>query len=190
VKKFARIACAGLLAALAAPACHRDIGDDCQTSVDCDPNGTRACDLSQPGGYCTIIGCDERSCPSSSACIRSFPVQYLSTPCNPTCEDVGPCQLGPCDADAGAPDGGNCLPPCPAGCAAGSTNDCTADQLCLDVGVCAQRSFEQRACAKTCSDNGDCRGGYECRLAGTHGSMLLSVHPGDTAHFCAPQASP
>jgi hypothetical protein len=168
---FARIAFAGLLAALASPACHRDIGDDCQTSVDCDPNGTRACDLSQPGGYCTILGCDEKSCPSGSVCIRSFPVQFLSTPCNPVCEDLPDCQPGSC----------------PAACPTGPTNDCAASELCLDVGVCAQRSFEQRACVKTCNDNGDCRGGYECRLAGTHGSMLLSVHPGDTAHFCAPR---
>ena len=48
------------LAMLLASACGRDIGDECQTSVDCDPNGTRACDLSQPGGYCTVLGCDEQ----------------------------------------------------------------------------------------------------------------------------------
>ena len=34
------------------------MGDSCQTSTDCDPNGNRVCDLSQPGGYCTILGCD------------------------------------------------------------------------------------------------------------------------------------
>ena len=28
----------------------------CKSSVDCDPNGTRSCDLSQPDGYCTIAG--------------------------------------------------------------------------------------------------------------------------------------
>jgi hypothetical protein len=43
-----------------------------------------------------------------------------------------------------------------------------------------------RNCAKTCSSNDDCRGGYECRGAGTPGSMLLSATPGATAAFCAP----
>ena len=37
--------------ALCAVGCGHDIGDECQTSIDCDPNGTRSCDLSQPGGY-------------------------------------------------------------------------------------------------------------------------------------------
>src|SRR5206468_3062532 len=87
---------AGLLGAVAliATACGRDIGDDCQTSVDCDPNGNRACDLSQPGGYCTVQGCNETSCPSSASCIRFFPAQYLSqmcnVACNPTCTPCAP----------------------------------------------------------------------------------------------------
>jgi hypothetical protein len=67
------------------------------------------------------------------------------------------------------------------------TNDCLSDEVCLDVGLCAKRSYEQRACAKTCGGNDDCRGGYECRLAGTAGSMLLSADPNAMAHFCAPK---
>lgn len=92
-----------LLALLVAPslllgACGHDIGDDCKTSADCDPNGTRACDLSQPGGYCTINGCDAKSCPSGSACIRVFPQEmFLSKSC-----DEG------CDADELCLDSGKC----------------------------------------------------------------------------------
>ena len=63
--------------ALGGGACSHDIGDGCQTSVDCDPSGTRSCDLSQPGGYCTINGCDETTCPSGATCVRYFPEALL-----------------------------------------------------------------------------------------------------------------
>lgn len=151
----------GLGLALAS-GCGRNIGDECRTSADCDPNGTRACDLSQPGGYCTVVGCDESSCPEDSACLRYFPEKYLSEMpvCDPKCEDVCP-GVDACKA---------------------------SDELCLDSGKCARRSFEQRSCAKTCSGNDDCRGGYECRQSGTRGSMLLSSTPMATTGFCAPQA--
>ncbi len=68
-------------------ACKRQIGDDCKTASDCDPSGSRACDLSQPGGYCTIQGCNETTCPSEATCIRYFPAQFLTKPCNPAAED-------------------------------------------------------------------------------------------------------
>jgi len=179
----ARVVLASLVFVLCAAAagCGHDIGDNCLTSTDCDPSGTRSCDLSQPGGYCTIVGCDEVSCPSGSDCIRYFPEQYLSKPCDATCEDLV------CDActDPSAPKDPNL--PCngPDGT---SKDQCLSDELCLNSGLCAKRSYEQRACAKTCGSNGDCRGGYECRPAGTQGSMLLAQNPGATASFCAPMA--
>ena len=70
--------------ATVASGCARKIGDECTTAADCNPNGTRSCDSSQPGGYCTIQGCDETSCPDEAACIRYFPAQYLTKPCDPT----------------------------------------------------------------------------------------------------------
>ena len=48
-----------LLLVCLAPACGKEIGDSCSTNVDCAQDGTRDCDLSQPGGYCTVNGCDE-----------------------------------------------------------------------------------------------------------------------------------
>jgi hypothetical protein len=150
----------GLGALLVAGGCARKIGDGCSTSTDCDPNGNRICDLSQPGGYCTLDGCDDKSCPEDSICIRTFPEQYLSRPCDPKCEDVD------------CPDGTR-------------TNDCTDDEICLDSGVCARQAFERRYCAHACSDNGDCRGGYACRLGGTRGNMTLLTPPNPTARFCA-----
>jgi hypothetical protein len=149
--------------ALVVAGCSHDIGDNCMTSVDCDPTGTRSCDLSQPGGYCTIAGCDETSCPSGSTCVRTFPpLAYLTKMCNPQCEDL------------------DCAPPMK------RTDDCLADEICLDAGYCVKQSYEQRYCAKVCSSNGDCRGGYECRKTGEKGSMALATNPLATTSFCAP----
>jgi hypothetical protein len=155
----------GALAALAA--CSRSIGDNCTTNIDCSANGDRTCDLSEPGGYCTIDGCDATSCPDESVCVRFFPEQYLTKPCDPACEDVA------------TPD-----------CQGGQVKDlCLASELCLDEGLCAPRAVERRLCEKTCGNSGDCRGGYECRSASAHGSMPLLADPKGTANFCAPLPS-
>src|SRR4051812_26100866 len=104
-------------------ACKRQIGDDCKTATDCDPSGARACDLSQPGGYCTIQGCNETTCPSEATCIRYFPAHYLTKPCNPAAEDRLPTDAGTdADVDAGDDAGGG---------RAGLRNDCAANEICL-----------------------------------------------------------
>lgn len=56
-----------LLAMVALAACGREIGDDCSTNVDC--GSGRLCDLSQPGGYCTISPCRADSCPTEAVCV-------------------------------------------------------------------------------------------------------------------------
>jgi hypothetical protein len=185
-----------LAMALGAAACGKQIGDECQTASDCSPSGGRICDLAQPGGYCTILGCDETTCPSEATCIRFFPVQFLTNPCNPYCEDR---------AVATPPDGGMVLdagivtpPLCPAAypadggvssaiCPNGPTNDCTSDEICLDNGLCAPRTSEVRYCMKACSSDGDCRSGYVCRPTGTAGGFELSATPCRQTGFCAPQ---
>ena len=139
-----------LLAVVAS--CRREIGDECVTAVDCNPNGSRSCDATQPGGYCTIQGCDERSCPEEAACMRYFPAQFLTKPCDPK-----------------------------------APSDCIADEICLDSGVCAPLSTELRYCVKTCASVDDCREGYECRLAGTRGSMVLTPSSTAVVNFCAPR---
>jgi hypothetical protein len=170
--------------ALLVSACGHDIGDSCKTAADCDPNGTRTCDLSQPGGYCTMAGCDEKSCPSGAVCIRYFPENLLdpTKTCNVDCEDVGA-------VDASV-------------CPQGATDDCAADELCLNSGVCTKRSYETHACAYTCGGNGDCRGGYDCypvastgisttsmmSVAHSRGMMLLAQSPTAIAKVCAPKA--
>src|SRR5262245_52217371 len=64
-------------------ACGRHIGDDCQTNVQCSPQGDRQCDLSQPGGYCTVEGCDRTNCPDNSVCVRFFPTEAFEQGCDP-----------------------------------------------------------------------------------------------------------
>jgi hypothetical protein len=177
--------------ALTGIACGHDIGDECKTSVDCDPNGTRSCDLSQPNGYCTVVGCDETSCPSSSACIRLFPVSLLPASaapmvaCDPAAAAASQCPTGQICSTSGFC--AQCDATCEdVPCAAGSKNQCLASEVCLDAGVCAKQSLEQRECAKTCSSNHDCRSGYDCRPTGTMGSMLLTTDPLAKTAFCAP----
>ena len=139
---------AGVLAAclLFGAACAKKIGDDCRSSIDCSQDGERTCDISQPGGYCTIEGCDERSCPKESACVRFFPRLFLTKAC---------------------------------------TDGCAADELCVGD-QCAPRGSERRFCMQTCGNNGDCRGGYICREAGTEGSLPLTANPAAKVSFCAP----
>jgi len=77
------LACSSfLLAALSLGGCKRDIGDDCKNSLDCSQESERLCDISQPGGYCTIEGCDERTCPEDSVCVRFFPRLGLTKACS------------------------------------------------------------------------------------------------------------
>ncbi len=60
-------------------ACKPQIGDACKTSVDCSQTGDRLCDITQPGGYCTVFNCEPGSCPSDSACI-AFDTEVSSLP--------------------------------------------------------------------------------------------------------------
>ena len=57
------------LCCLAFAGCQPEIGDSCTTSVDCAATGDRICDVTQPGGYCTIFNCEPGTCPEEAACI-------------------------------------------------------------------------------------------------------------------------
>ncbi len=169
-----------VLFAMSAAACGKSIGDECTTNVDCSQDyNARDCDLSQPGGYCTITGCDEKSCPSEAVCIRIFPYQADSTNlCAwPTPVDGVVCPKDQTPADPNAA----CV--------------CPADQICIPEGFCAPRASERRFCEKSCGSNGDCRSGYVCREAGvdgkaattnTYGSIALVPNPTQSTvvRFC------
>src|SRR5436190_23330379 len=95
-----RLAALAALLALAG-AGDAEIGDDCSLSSDCSPQGDRICDVSSPGGYCTIIGCDFDTCPGEAVCVRFFSVQDSDRACDPREEDL-----------------------------VEDVNDCTADEMC------------------------------------------------------------
>ena len=89
-----------LFVALAA-ACAKKIGDQCSLNSDCSINGDRACDLAQPGGYCTVPGCEPNSCPTDSVCV------YFDA--NEPRLRRRYCMAG-CDGDADCRDGYRCVP--------------------------------------------------------------------------------
>jgi hypothetical protein len=94
---------AGLLPLLWA--CGRKIGDECKTQYDCnEEDDTKTCDISQPGGYCTIDGCDETSCPEEAVCVRFFPAEmFLTDRCEPG-------RTSGCDSHELCLDSGWCAP--------------------------------------------------------------------------------
>src|SRR5688572_408393 len=63
---LARLAFFSLFALLG---CQPGIGDECQTSADCGASNDRLCDITQPGGYCTIFNCEPGTCPEDSTCV-------------------------------------------------------------------------------------------------------------------------
>ena len=154
-----------LVVGLLASACGKKIGDGCQTSIDCAQDGTRICDLSQPGGYCTEDGCDDSSCPSESVCVRFFDQKFPTGTCSSPPGTMGECRVEElcvvCGPSSSAPE--------PYAC-------------------CVPSNSERRYCAAKCGGNGDCRGGYVCRSSNTLGSLALLPSPSasDTAKFCAP----
>lgn len=81
-----------LLALLALVGCKMNIGDGCGNSTDCSVTGERQCDLTQPGGYCTIFSCDADTCPEG-ACVewRFIPSRTAETWCMRTCGSTGDC---------------------------------------------------------------------------------------------------
>jgi hypothetical protein len=147
---------------LGAAACGDEIGDECSLSTDCSSQGDRICDISSPGGYCTVIGCDFDTCPDEAVCVRFFSVGTTNHPCDPLTEDI---------------DG---------------TDACTDDEACTLKGYCVPRTAEVRFCMRTCGGGDDCRDGYECRdeaLMQEHGGEPVPP-PGEAVSrnpqaFCA-----
>jgi hypothetical protein len=166
-----------------AGACGRKIGDKCRDAIDCNNEDiTRTCDPSQPGGYCTIEGCDEKSCPGDSVCIRFFPdMKYLDKLCvtgDPkSCDPNELCIAYPppaVAADAGSE------------ADAGAEADAAAP-MPPPNGRCVPRSTEKRNCLATCDDDGDCREEYACRTSGEGATEALTPTPRAIAKYCAPR---
>ena len=77
-------------------ACQPGIGDSCGGSRDCSATGARQCDLTQPGGYCTVRGCDPDTCPDSAICVewRFNPTRTAETWCMRACGSDNNCRTG------------------------------------------------------------------------------------------------
>lgn len=151
------------LAGLLGGGCGHAIGDTCSTNVDCSPAGDRICDTAQVEGYCTVEGCDLKTCPDEAACIRFFSAGFLSRTCDPATE--------------GAADPNVTL-----------TNQCGSGEICLSSGFCTQRTSERRFCMKKCETDGDCRNGYACVRTGTSGAEAIADPEQPNAgpvRFCA-----
>jgi hypothetical protein len=66
------LASALLLSLASTLGCVPEIGDPCNTSLDCSQQGDRLCDTTQPGGYCTIFNCEPDKCPQDEAACVAF----------------------------------------------------------------------------------------------------------------------
>ena len=83
--------------------CKPDIGDKCTTSTDCSIAGERLCDLTQPGGYCTIFNCEPNLCPEKSVCVafgertcsvQAVTLRFRRTFCMKSCDKDSDCRNG------------------------------------------------------------------------------------------------
>ena len=81
-------------AAASAVGCAPEIGDECDTALDCSSQGSRQCDRTQPGGYCTILGCERGTCPEESVCVKFRPSleRIAVTYCMAECETDSDCR--------------------------------------------------------------------------------------------------
>jgi hypothetical protein len=190
------------IVAFAAFGCSHNIGDTCQTNVDCLFDGTRFCDTSSPDGqgYCTIEGCEFNTCPGEAVCIR-FLTPVLDEPCTippPLAGANGkpqPQPLGQADCPhvddrcvCDSASGGVCAPPTPV-----MSPPSPSPSPHVGNGHCAPETSERRWCQLHCSSNGDCRSGYECRPTGTLGAEpipTLETPAGEPTSFCAPASPP
>lgn len=162
-----------LLSALAA--CGHNIGDSCNTNVDCSPSGDRFCDTSAPSGYCSIDGCDIDTCPSGAVCIR-FLTPLLDKPCNDDHASVPP-------DDGKQPDGSKCSPD--QRCVCNTINQPSGH---CNAWFCAPEASERRWCMKGCSADTDCRSGYRCAYTDEYGGNTVPTFDMDAQpnRYCAP----
>ena len=73
--------------------CAPQLGDGCHTDTECSATGDRFCDRSAPGGYCTKVNCEPKSCGGQGVCVRFKPGQprLASSWCMAKCGSTGDC---------------------------------------------------------------------------------------------------
>ncbi|HEY7953966.1 MAG TPA: hypothetical protein VII38_01700 [Polyangia bacterium] len=162
-----------VLALATVSGCGHNIGDSCTVNVDCSIAGDRFCDISSPGGYCTVDGCDVDTCPSEAVCIR-FLTPIQDQPCN-LMSMSGPPDNG-CSIDE------RCV------CDDSIAGQCQNN----DAAHCAPESTERRWCQLRCHTDSDCRIGYKCVEPGSNGAEPVPIPLADGGvktefiKFCAP----
>jgi hypothetical protein len=122
------------LAALAfAAGCSPKIGDKCTVSTDCSATGDRLCDITEPGGYCTVFNCEPDSCPDDAACVN-FGINLSPAPGCTVTQGESPYQrsfcLATCETDSDCRAGYACLAP---GAIGGTDADLTRSNLVCGV---------------------------------------------------------
>jgi hypothetical protein len=157
-----RLALLGLMTVIAA-GCGKEIGDECIAATDCATDGTRQCDLSSKGGYCTIQGCDFDTCPDEAVCIRFFTGNFANRDCDPATEDRG---TDNCSLDELCSLVGKCVP------------------RSSEVRYCMRKCSDN----SDCRDSYECR---DLELMKEHGGEEVTQPPklptDSTVKFCATQ---
>jgi hypothetical protein len=159
-----------LLALLALPGCQRKIGAACRVSTDCSIRGDRVCDLSH------LVDGDGDYDPKGKGegtCVQVYGAEVLSVACDPELEDrpqaygddlrerIAACHASPL---ADEYEDGQ-----PVAC-----DDCSAHEICLPEGLCADVLSARTSCRKRCRSGSQCRDGYECRTTGSNGVYPFS----------------
>lgn len=169
----------GILGVFCQSGCSRTIGDACKNNVECSALGDRYCDVASPGGYCTVEGCDQTSCPDSAVCVRFFSLQKGRQSCDATKVIRPDCS------------GGDCCKPGDVGCCKLGER-CLCDEKGCTSGYCASEASERRYCMKPCDGDGDCRAGFQCVVTGSSGALSVAYRDSDGVlqtpeqHYCAP----
>ncbi|MBL8636012.1 MAG: hypothetical protein JNM40_22485 [Myxococcales bacterium] len=174
-------ALAGLcLGILLSSGCSRSIGDGCANNTECSALGDRYCDTASPGGYCTVEGCDQLSCPDDALCVRFFSLQKGRASCDATRQVRSDCSGG-----------SDCCKPGDLGCCKLGER-CLCDEEGCTSGFCASEASERRYCMKPCDGNDDCRDGYQCVTTGASGAIAVTYRDSsgsiisEQARYCAP----
>jgi hypothetical protein len=82
-----------LLLVFLCASCAPRLGDSCENRGDCSVTGNRECDVSQPGGYCTISNCTRDSCGDEGVCVRFRPddPRLAADWCMASCDETSDC---------------------------------------------------------------------------------------------------
>ena len=107
VRPFAALAIGAVSLALGG-ACKKVIGDSCNVSSDCSIQGDRTCDISQTGGYCTVVPCDPGTCPDNGVCVifNAHASRFARNYCMAGCSQDSDCRS---EYRCAHPDPANCV---------------------------------------------------------------------------------